>query len=126
MKSKFTISNIGNRIFKLQMLDGVEITMKDAQKMSVEFRKLAKGKKFAVLLDASNNFTLRKEAMDYLSSNELTLDRIAAAFVTKSIANKLVGNFFIKVKRPSSPTKMFSDEKDAIEWLLGFMDTKSV
>jgi hypothetical protein len=38
-----------------------------------------------------------------------------------NMANNLVTKFFVKVNKPSIPTKTFKDEKEAIEWLKGFL-----
>jgi hypothetical protein len=32
----------------------------------------------------------------------------------------LLANFFIKFKKPATPTRMFKNEEKAIKWLLSF------
>lgn len=115
--NKFEIREEQLPIFRLTIFEGVEIELEDVMEMAAAFRKLSQGQKFAVLLDATNPFTLSSEARNMIASKELTSDRMAAAFVTRSLANKLVGNFFIKFNKPATPTKLFSDEASAMEWL---------
>lgn len=46
--------------------------------------------------------------------------------VTNSLANKLLGNFFIKFHKPKTPARIFSDEKTALEWLRAVIAEKSI
>ena len=39
------------------------------------------------------------------------------ALVVKTLAHKLLVNFCIKYNKPEHPTKVFSDEQSAVEWL---------
>jgi hypothetical protein len=59
------------------------------------------------------------EARELAANKELSKNRTSLAFVTDSLAHKLVVNFFIKFNRPSTPTKLFTDEEEAIRWLKG-------
>ncbi|MGZ3885614.1 MAG: DUF7793 family protein [Bacteroidia bacterium] len=47
---------------------------------------------------------------------------MADALITDSLAMRLIANSYIKFNRPEVPTRMFSDEKKAIEWLHTFLD----
>lgn len=115
--SKFEITRLDNSIFKLMPFEGVELDIEDVQKMRSVYLELSKGEKFAVLLDAKYVFTTTEEARKLLASKEYTDKRFAAAFVTSSLANKIFGNFFIKFNKPASPTKLFTEESSALEWL---------
>jgi hypothetical protein len=115
--NKFEIREEHLPIFRLTIFEAVEIELEDVMEMAAAFRKLSQGQKFAVLLDATKPFTLSSEARNMIASKELTSDRMAAAFVTRSLANKLVGNFFIKFNKPATPTRLFSDEAAAMVWL---------
>lgn len=115
--NKFEIRIEHLPILRLTVFEGVDIEFEDVLEMSAAFREIAKGEKFAVLLDATKPFTVSPEARTFIASKELTSDRMAAAFVTRSLANRIVGNFFIKFNKPATPTKLFSEEAPAIEWL---------
>ena len=91
--------------------------MQDGYDMRSVFVSLSDGSTFAVLTDASNFFSTTSELRQLLASKEFTDLRFATAIVTQSIANKIIGNFFIKVNKPASPTKLFSSEELALEWL---------
>lgn len=115
--SKFEITILEDRIFKLKPFEGVELDVDDAREMRKIYLQFSGGKSFAILLDATQNFTPTDEARKLIASREYTDKRVAAAFVTTTLANKIIGNFFIKVNKPLTPTKLFNDEATAFAWL---------
>jgi hypothetical protein len=115
--SKFEIKVLSPQIFMLKPFEGIELNVDDVNEMREVYLRLSNGSKFAVLLDATNAFDTTDEARKLLASKEFAEKRVAAAFVTKSLANKIIGSFFIKFNKPVSPTKLFTDEKLALEWL---------
>lgn len=115
--SKYEITILADRIYKVKPFEGIEIDVADVVEMRKMYLEFSKGKSFAILLDASVDFTPTDEARKLLASKEYTEKRIAAGFVTKTLANKILGNFFIKVNKPSSPTRLFNDEATALAWL---------
>lgn len=115
--NKFEITILADRIFKLKPFEGVELDIDDVKEMRRVYLEFSKGKPFAVLLDASENFIPNEEARALLASKEYTDKRVAAAFVTTTLANRIIGNFFINFNKPASPTKLFNDEASAFKWL---------
>ncbi len=55
----------------------------------------------------------------YAESAYLINNRLADAFLVKSLAVRLIANFFINVTKPKVATRLFTDEKEAIKWLEG-------
>ena len=45
----------------------------------------------------------------------------ADAYVLKSLAQKIIANFYIRLNKPKIPTNFFTDEDSAIEWLTTFL-----
>ena len=111
---KFEIQFLTDRIYRLKVFEGAEIEADDANEMGKILRELSNGKPFAVLLNAMSSFYISPDANKIIASKK---DRIAAAIVTKSLANRIIGNFFIKFNKPATPTKLFSEETEAMEWL---------
>ncbi|MFI5151009.1 MAG: hypothetical protein ACHQRM_14835 [Bacteroidia bacterium] len=58
------------------------------------------------------------EAREYSTTGDRAYNRRADAFVIHSLSQRLVANFYLKVNKPKVPTHFFSEEKDAVEWLL--------
>lgn len=112
--SKFHLELIEPRIIRVCLSDGIEIELEDAQAMILAAVALAEGMTYVTLFDSRPAASISKEARDAFA---VSPKRIAAAILTNSIANRLVGNFFIKYHKPIYPARVFSDEQDAIKWL---------
>ena len=74
-------------------------------------------KKAIILFDGTEKYQLTWEAKALCASKDVTEARIAIAFVTNSISNKVKFNLYLNVYKPAGPTKMFSSQKDGLDWL---------
>ena len=74
-------------------------------------------KQTRVLIDMSVVSEISKDARDYFA-NERTasIQRATALYITSSIG-KVIGNFFMGLNKPITPTKLFTDKEEAIKWL---------
>ncbi len=113
--NKFEIKPLGNSIIRIVFFNGADINLHDAEVIHENLIRLSEGKSYCTLLDAQHQFTTSSEAREFVAKKES--GRIAFAIVTNSIANRLVGNFFIQFNKPIVPTKLFSEEGAAIKWL---------
>lgn len=114
---KFAIIVHSSNIFILKPHNGAELDVEDGYEMRSVFVQLSKGNKFAILTDASTFFSTTQELRQLLASPKFTDLRIATAIYTQNMASKIIGNFFIKVNKPASPTKLFSNKAEALKWL---------
>ncbi len=73
--------------------------------------------KLPVLADSRQVTYHSKEVREFYASREMGDHISAMAVLVESFATKLIGNFFIRVNKPHFPTKLFTDEKEAIAWL---------
>jgi hypothetical protein len=62
-----------------------------------------------------------KENRDYWAKKESCPYSKADAFMIGSVALRLIANFYLRVNKPERPTKMFTNEKDAVAWLKTFL-----
>ncbi|MCH2045575.1 MAG: hypothetical protein MK212_15770 [Saprospiraceae bacterium] len=69
------------------------------------------------IADARKVKQTKKESRDYLAQDDAAQIIKASAVLVKPLS-KIFGNLFIKFSKPPFPTKLFSDEKQAREWLL--------
>lgn len=111
---KFSLQVIEPKIFKLVVIDGIELEQKDAQEMIAEALSLSNGEAYTILFDATKSGTISYEAREEFAKSK---KRMAVAIVTTSLANKLLGNFFINFHKPMSSSRIFSKEDEAINWL---------
>jgi hypothetical protein len=73
---------------------------------------LAKHEEFALPGKPNRDYWATKDACPYSKAD---------AFIINSMAMKLISNFYLKVNKPERPTRMFTDEKEAIKWLKTFL-----
>ncbi len=96
---------------------GTRVTLELAKE---EFRQSAAfgdGKKVVTIVNLTDIESVDREARQFYGSAEATSKWAAVALITKSVASKVIGNFFLGINKPQMPVKLFSDEESAIEWL---------
>ena len=116
------IRSCGNSILKIKVFAWAELEIEDAREMREMLVQLANGNKYAVMLDASETFSITKDARELISGNEFAQERIVIAFYTLSLANRIIGNFFMGLNKPSVPAKLFNNENEAIAWLHQYLE----
>lgn len=78
--------------------------------------KVREGAKIALLILASDWCIPTMEARAYLAKRQ-NPDKIAEAYIVKSLSQKLMGNVYLSFNKPNYPTRIFTDEELAITWL---------
>jgi hypothetical protein len=109
-----------SRVLRIKILEGAEIELADSLQNFEATKILTKQDKYLVLVDARVNLSVSREARAFAAQSKND-GCTACAFLITSTANKLIGNFYINVNKPITPTKIFSTEEKAIEWLESFL-----
>jgi hypothetical protein len=79
-----------------------------------------KGKSSFLIIDMKGIKSTTKEARRYLATVGATLVT-AAALITGSPLNNALANLFLMVDKPPVPTKLFTSEAKATEWIKKIM-----
>lgn len=82
--------------------------------------KAANGVKYPFLIKIKSIRDTTKEARDFLASKQGCEGLTAAAILAESVLENMIANFFIYLNKPLVPTKIFKDEKKALEWLANY------
>jgi hypothetical protein len=95
----------------------VEVVKKMVEKMGemVNYKQvpmLAHHEEFALPGKANRDYWSTKEACPYSKAD---------AFIVRSNAMQFIANFYFKVNKPKRPTRMFTNEKAALQWLKTFL-----
>ncbi|MCE3279802.1 MAG: hypothetical protein K0S44_1993 [Bacteroidetes bacterium] len=109
-----------NRILRIKIIEGAEIELSDALQNFEATKLLTKNDRYLILVDGRVSLSISREARAFAAESKND-DSIASAMIITSTANKLIGNFYININKPSIPTRIFSSEEKAIEWLSGFL-----
>lgn len=78
---------------------------------------LTEGKEYGVILDSMLYTSISTEARNIMTSKSVEKNRLATAIVVHELPQRIIGNFYIKFNKPSVPTKLFSNKKEALIWM---------
>lgn len=104
-------------ILYVKPLEGLFLDKPEMESLLNSAIELTEGKKYFAIIDTSNDIDSTKDAREYYANNELNRFRYADAFIVSSLPLRMVVNFFIRVNKPSIPTKMFNSKDSAFEWI---------
>jgi hypothetical protein len=107
-------------ILNIYLRPHMVIKQSDGEEIVKGLADIGNGKKFLLLFTAGADTSVSTDARYYASTPEANKYTIASAFVVKSIAQKLLGNAYVTFNKPVTPTRIFTDEAEAIKWLEGF------
>ncbi|TND07770.1 MAG: hypothetical protein FD123_2921 [Bacteroidetes bacterium] len=74
-----------------------------------------------VLKVAGKYSSADESARIYTASPEGLRYTLADAVLINSMAQRIIGNFYLQVNKPSKPTRLFTSREDAIKWLKTFL-----
>lgn len=108
-------------ILHVKILKGVIIDKEDAADNFLAVRNLTQNKPILKLVDARAKFTINKDARSFVAKENDPKRHIARAVVVGSFVSKYLNQFFLSLQNPSFPVKIFTSEKEAMEWLKSFL-----
>ena len=93
----------------------------DAAKSIVKERlKLFNDNSYPCLAYMMSKVDYTKDARDYFASNEGGKNMKCLALMISNPVQRIMGNFYLSVSKPSIPTKLFTREEEAIAWVNSF------
>ena len=78
--------------------------------------------KTRVLIDMTAITEISKEARDYFANERTASIQRATALLISSPVSRVIGNFFMGLNKPITPTRLFTDPDKAIQWLHTYSD----
>ncbi len=117
---KSTVFMRDDGLLQVDMHTDVLLEVEDAKQIVEAEGKLGGRKKLPALHIVGKHLAIGTGVREY-SANEGTAFTSAEAYVINSLAHKILGNFYTKVNKPAVPTRMFSNEEEAVKWLLTFL-----
>ena len=76
--------------------------------------------KTKILVNLQNLKSMTREARLHMSNNNINKTRHAIALLTNTLASHIIVNLCLTVYKPLTPTKMFTNKKNAFDWLQQF------
>lgn len=103
--------------FKKDFLD-----LKTAEQSVKDRLSATEDKSYPVLIDIRNVRNTTKAARQFLASEKGCKGITSGAILINSTLGSIIGNFFIHFDKPLIPTKLYTDEEDAKQWLKKYLD----
>lgn len=94
--------------------DALEVDL--AKEIEAAVDRVREGAKIALLILVSDWTIPSMEARAYLAKRQ-NPDKVAEAYIVKSLSQKLMGNAYLSFNKPNYPTRIFTEEELAISWL---------
>lgn len=117
LKSAFMTCD--GKVIKVKMKENIEVDAEEARAHLRAASELAEGKSFPVMIIDHNfrNF-ISHEAREIFAHGVPKGWRKKEAIVLSSLPKRILANFYHRFHAPDNPVKIFSNEEDALKWLL--------
>jgi hypothetical protein len=124
---------VGLKYMQIGIVDDiVEVIYNDKLAISLDIAKqcvkerieFSKGKSYPMLVDARGIKTIDKAARDYLAVEGIEFVT-AGAFIIGSAVTRILGNIFLMINKPKIPTRLFTNEVEALAWLSQYKNSSS-
>lgn len=100
--------------------DNFSFTIKESIESVDAIGEITKGVPHPILKIPGKYTTVDKDTREHVAKGNGARFSIAEAFILRSLAHKLVGNFYLSVEKPQKPTRFFNDIPSAETWLSTF------
>lgn len=109
-------------IVRIIWVPGAEVTLADAEESMAAYWKINQGKRRPMVVDSSRMKSLAREARYYYAGEEAAKAACAVGLLVGTPVSRVLGNFYIGLSNPHLPTRLFSSEDEALEWLKGYLE----
>ena len=110
-----------DQIIEVRIADDHVCTVESAQQLNSMINEIRGDKPAALLHIAGRHSSVGPGVREYMASEESQLGILANAIVIRSLPQRILGNFYLRVNKPSKPARLFTSQKEAEEWLRNFI-----
>lgn len=114
---KVHVSLLDDNIFRVLVKNDVELDLDDLDKNYFFFKEHIPAEKVPFLIIFSKGATTVKGANERFTEKGRLSIKSKEAFVIETLPHRIMANFYIRFTKPNHPTKIFSNELDALKWL---------
>jgi len=109
-------------IVRIIHVPGAQLTLEDAKETMASYLKLYKGKRRPLLVDTKTMKSMTRETRQYYAGAEAAKVASAAAIIVGTPVSRVLGNFYLGLSNPHLPSRLFTSEDEAMEWLKGYIE----
>jgi hypothetical protein len=105
-------------LIRVEFTQDLLFTLKEANQLLDTCIQLTGGKSYHALSLVDVKFKVDTGVYDYLAGNVRTQWILSEAFALPTSTLRILANFYFRVKKPIILSKAFSNEGDALAWIL--------
>lgn len=116
-ENKYAVVTLHDDVLTVVMKPNIDLGIPEMAEL-LEFSANFQGyQKRYTIIDTRSNYNSTPEVRDFYAKSEYNKYRLADAFIVNSLAMRLLINFYIKINKPSIPSKMFNTPEAAVAWI---------
>lgn len=115
---KITMRLYSNGIFHYKLHPNTSVLIEDVDEILKFVKELGEERLYLNLYEFTENADVDVEVRNWAADSGGNKQTIADAIVIKSLAHKILGNFYLNFHKPVKPTRLFMKKGEAIHWLL--------
>ena len=113
---KAVLKKLRNDLVQINIKEEVDLNVDDIHLISDTEKSMMKGRYYVLFVPPVIG-NICPKAIKECASKRVNERAIAKAIVVGSIASRLTSNFFIKFSKPPVPTRAFTCQSLALEWM---------
>lgn len=117
----FRLFKRADGIVQLNTADDAYFTIKESHDFIDALKKITGGVPHPVLKVPGRHANVDKDARTFMAAPEALHYSTAEAVLIRNMAQRLIGNFYLRFDRPQKPVRLFDTLGEAETWLKGFL-----
>lgn len=109
-------------IVRIIHVPGAEVTLEDAKETMLAYLQIRQEKRRPLFVDTRTMKSLAREARQYYAGEEAVKVASAVAIIVGTPVSRVLGNFYLGLSNPHLPSRLFSSDDEALEWLKGYLE----
>ncbi len=122
--AKASLQLLPGNVVRIEVYKDAHIELEDIRQIQEAREKMVGNAPYSILNIAGKYSNITTEAREYAVRKEVIRNRVALAIVISSLAQRIIGNFFVKSHQPGTPARIFNSEDEAIKWLKKYATEK--
>jgi hypothetical protein len=110
-----------NGIGQMHFKDGIILDVPEQMEHLNALIQITNGKKTPFIVTAGKHVNITPQARNNAIVIEDDSPVCATAVVVQNLAYRLIADFYMKINKPKTPYKVFTDQKAAFEWCRQFL-----
>lgn len=113
----FIQRKLSEHIIENHFFDNKIITVEMILQMKKNNSQAMGDKKYGVVSSFGEMTEINHEARELISRKSFHQNNVVVAFITNNLAQRIMGNIYLKVYKPTINMKLFNNREKAIEWI---------